>query len=72
MAREATRQRLTEVPRERRSHSSRRRIAYLLQAAAHRLDPRIEPRTSAAWPDEQVRRRFNRLPVNTAPVNRRV
>jgi hypothetical protein len=43
MAREASRRRLTEPPREPRPHRPRRLVAYLLHAAAHRLDPRVAP-----------------------------
>jgi hypothetical protein len=49
MAREATRRRLTEPPREGQPRVPRRTTARLLAAAAHRLDPRVAqaPRPAA-------------------------
>jgi hypothetical protein len=41
MAREATRRKLTEPPREPRPRRPRRLAARALQAAAHRLDPSV-------------------------------
>jgi hypothetical protein len=39
MARESTRRRLSEPPREPRPRRPRRAVALVLQATAHRLDP---------------------------------
>jgi hypothetical protein len=43
MARESTRRRLTEPPREPRPRRPRRVAAHVLQIAAHRLDPYVAP-----------------------------
>lgn len=43
MAAESTRRAMTEPPRETRPRRPRRAAALVLQAAAHRLDPRVAP-----------------------------
>jgi hypothetical protein len=47
MAAESTRRNLTEPPREAKPRRPRRAAAVVLQAAAHRLDPRVAPAPQA-------------------------
>jgi hypothetical protein len=54
MAREASRRRLTDSPREPRPHRHRRLVASLLHAAAYRLDARthhepVRAMVQATW-----------------------